>query len=144
MTDTKENLARVYDYLLRVRKLELSIWRLCLQHDELQSCLLPAAIRYDKDKVQTSPEDKLSDVAAAVLDLEKKIQELRHQKAKLVLEINTAINALPDEKESGILTAYYIKRMSMEDVADKVGYSVQHTYRLRKRGVTHLAEILKM
>ena len=75
---------------------------------------------------------------------ENRIRELQRQKATLVMEINAAINALPDEKESVILTAYYVKRMSMEDVADKVGYSVQHTYRLRKRGVQHLAEIIKM
>ena len=137
-------ISETYNYLKQVRRLELSIWRLCLQHDELQSCLLPAAIRYDKDKVQVTPEDKLSDVAAAVLDLENRIRELQRQKATLVMEINAAINALPDEKESVILTAYYVKRMSMEDVADKVGYSVQHTYRLRKRGVQHLAEIIKM
>ena len=131
------------NYLLRIRRLQLLIWRLQLQHDELQSCLLPAAIRYDKDKVQFSPEDKLSDVAAEVIDIEARIRKLQEQKAMLIMEINLAINALPDDKESAILTAYYVNRMKMEEVADKVGYSVQHTYRLRRRGVTHLGEILE-
>lgn len=137
-------LTETYDYLLRVRKMEFTIWKLCLQHDELQACLLPAAIRYDKDVVQTSPEDKLADVAAAVLDLEGRIQQMRQQKARLIMEINAAIDAMSGEydKESAILTAYYIKRMTMEDVAYKLGYSVQHTYRLRKRGVQRLSEIL--
>ena len=134
-------LTETYEYLQRPRKLELSIMRLSLQHDELQACLLPAAIRYDKDVVQTSPEDKLSEVAAAVLDLEKKIQRLRSQKARMLLEINAAIDKL-DDKDAVILTAYYIKRMTMSDVADIIDKSLQHTYRLRKKAVQHLSELM--
>lgn len=134
-------LTETYEYLQRPRKLELSIMRLSLQHDELQACLLPAAIRYDKDVVQTSPEDKLSEVAAAVLDLEKKIQRLRSQKARMLLEINAAIDKL-DDKDVVILTAYYVKRMTMSDVADIIDKSLQHTYRLRKKAVQHLSELM--
>lgn len=134
-------LTETYEYLQRPRKLELSIMRLSLQHDELQACLLPAAIRYDKDVVQTSPDDKLSEVAAAVLDLEKKIQRLRSQKARLLLEINAAIDKL-DDKDAVILTAYYVKRMTMSDVADIIDKSLQHTYRLRKKAVQHLSELM--
>ncbi len=134
-------ITETYDYLLRPRRLELSILRLCLQHEELQTCLLPAAIRYDKDVVQTSPEDKLSDVAAAVLDLEDKIRRMKQQKARLILEISTAINKL-DDREAVILTAYYVKRLTMEDVADIIDKSLQHTYRLRKRAVLHLSELM--
>ena len=134
-------LTETYEYLQRPRKLQLSIMRLSLQHDELQACLLPAAIRYDKDVVQTSPEDKLSEVAAAVLDLEKKIQRLRSQKARMLLEINAAIDKL-DDKDAVILTAYYVKRMTMSDVADIIDKSLQHTYRLRKKAVQHLSELM--
>lgn len=134
-------LTETYEYLQRPRKLELSIMRLSLQHDELQACLLPAAIRYDKDVVQTSPEDKLSEVAAAVLDLENKIQRLRSQKARLLLGINAAIDKL-DDKDAVILTAYYVKRMTMSDVADIIDKSLQHTYRLRKKAVQHLSELM--
>lgn len=129
-------------YLMRVRSFELTIWKLCLQHDELQSCLLPAGIRYDKDVVQTSPEDKLYAIAAAVVELEERIQELRQQKARLIMEITAAIDRLPEDKESAVLTAYYVKRMTMGDVADAMGYSLQHTYRIRKRAISHLSEIL--
>lgn len=62
-------ITETYNYLLRVREQEWTIWRLTLQHDELQSCLLPAAIRYDKDVVQTSPEDKLSAIALSLIHI---------------------------------------------------------------------------
>ena len=131
-------LTETYEYLQRPRKLQLSIMRLSLQHDELQTCLLPAAIRYDKDVVQTSPEDKLS---AVVLDIEKKIRLLQQQKAQIILEICSAIDKL-DDKDAVILTAYYVKRMTMSDVADVIDKSLQHTYRLRKKAVQHLSELM--
>lgn len=135
-------IAETVNYLMRVRSFELTIWKLCLQHDELQSCLLPAGIRYDKDVVQTSPEDKLSAIAAAVIELEERIQELRHQKAKLILEITAAIDRLPDSRERTILVAFYIGRKSIKDIAEIITYSESHTYQLRRQGVRHLAEIL--
>ena len=131
-----------YNYLSRIRQQEWTILRLTLQHDELQSCLLPSGIRYDKDVVQTSPEDKLSAIAGAVIELEGRIQQLKHQKARLIMEVTAAIDQLPDDKESAVLTAYYVKRMTMEGVAEAIGNSTQHAYRIRKRAVSHLTAIL--
>ena len=131
-----------YNYLSRIRQQEWTIWRLTLQHDELQSCLLPSGIRYDKDVVQTSPEDKLSTIAGAVIELKGRIQQLKHQKARLIMEVTAAIDQLPDDKESAVLTAYYVKRMTMEGVAEAIGNSTQHAYRIRKRAVSHLTAIL--
>ena len=131
-----------YNYLSRIRQQEWTIWRLTLQHDELQSCLLPSGIRYDKDVVQTSHEDKLSTITGAVIELEGRIQQLKHQKARLIMEVTAAIDQLPDDKESAVLTAYYVKRMTMEGVAEAIGNSTQHAYRIRKRAVSHLTAIL--
>ena len=126
------------DYLLQIRILGRTIWRLTLRHDELQSCLLPSAIRYDTDPVQVSPEDHVSEIAAAVLDIERELWRLRARKAELVLEIGRAIDQLEDDREKTILTAYYVGRVPMHEIAERIGYSLQHTYRLRKAGVAHL------
>ena len=125
-------------FLLQIRVLERTIWRLTMKRDELQSCLLPPAIRYDKDNVQVSPEDRLAEIAAAVLDLDRKLRELMERKARLVLTISAAIDQLEDDREKTILTAYYVGRVSMSEIADRIGYSLQHTYRLRKSGIQHL------
>ena len=136
-------IAETYNYLLRVRSYERTIWRLTLQHDELQSCLLPAGIRYDKDVVQTSPEDKLSAVAAAVLDLEWHIRNLQEQKARAIMEITKAIDGVEDERERTVLSAFFIGRVSIDKIAETMHYSASHVYTLRRRGVKHLAASLK-
>lgn len=60
-----------YKYLESIKKIDNEIRKQQLKHDALQSCLLPKAIAYDKDSVQTSPQDKMSEIASEVLDIER-------------------------------------------------------------------------
>ena len=111
------DLQATYDYLMRIRKTEYAIKRKQLRCEELRSCLLPGAIRYDLDKVQTSPRDKLP-------------------------EIGEAIEQLPDDNEKTVLTEFYIGRVSMKKVAALINYSPRRAYYFRKQGVIHLGEVL--
>lgn len=143
MTDLEaEKLARVYDYLGRIRALERQIRRKVLQRDELQACLLPRAIRYDGDKVQSSPEDVMGEVAGAVLDLDREIEQLTREKAWLIREISGAIEALDDDTEKLVLTAYYICRMTIRQISEDIHYSRSQTYNYYRAGLLHLAERL--
>ena len=129
-------------YINRVRVLERQILRKVLQRDELQSCLLPRAIRYDLDKVQSSPEDVLPEIAAAVLDLEREIEQLRKEKGRLISEISHAIDLLDDDTEKLVLTAYYICRRPIRRIADDIHYSRSQTYNYFRAGLQHLSERL--
>lgn len=129
-----------HDYLMQSRRIELRIKRLNLQIEELESCLLPQGIRYDKDKVQTSPEDQLSRIAARILELEKRRDQLLRERALLLLEIQDMIDRIESELERLILEAYYLSRVSMRDIAEMIPCSIQHAYRLRKRGLQHIME----
>lgn len=141
MTDTeRDQLARVYEHLGQIRAMERQIRRKQLQRDELQSCLLPRAIRYDQDKVQTSPEDAMAETAAAVLDLDREIEQLRREKARMIRDIVRTIETLDDDREKLVLTAYYISRMPIRRIAYEIHYSTTQTYRLYRSGLLHLAE----
>jgi len=135
-------IAETYTFLKLPRRLEWEIRRLTYEHDELQASLLPSAIRYDKDVVQTSPEDAMPDVAGRVLELEKRIRDLNNRKLNTMLTITAAIDRMTDQREAAVLTAYYIRRIPMEKVAEQIKRSREHTYRLRKNGIRHLSEIL--
>ena len=116
-----------YAFLQQIRRKETEIRRKQLQHDELQSCLLPGAIRYDVDKVQSSPEDPMGKIFAELDDLERQIAELNAEKAKLI----------------HVITVFYIGRRSMRDAARAIDYSSRRAYYFRKQGVIHLDEIRK-
>lgn len=127
-------------YLMQIRRLESRIRRKELRCEELRTCLDAKAIRYDVDRVQTSPVDKVSRLLSTVKDLEDEIRSLRIEKAGLVTEISDTIELLDNDSESLVLMAFYVRQLPMTDVAREASYSVQHAYRLRKQGLIHLAE----
>ena len=71
-----------------------------------------------------------------------RIEQLRREKATLVIEISDAIEKLEDDNEKTVLTEFYIARAPMTEVADAINYSVRRAYHFRKMGVTHLGEVL--
>lgn len=135
-------LNETYDFLMQIRRKEIIIRRKETQRDELRACLPPGAVRYDRDKVQSTPTDKMSDVMARVDELDREIEQLRREKASLVIEISDAIEKLEDDNEKTVLTEFYIARAPMTQAADAINYSVRRAYDFRKRGVIHLGEVL--
>jgi len=132
--------SEAYAFLNSIRKIENEIVKLQLQHDELQSCLLPKAITYDGDRVQTSPEDKMLEIASRVLDMEKEIRNLKQRKAKLIIEVNDSISKLDSDVEQMVLLGFYVGRLPAIKVAELVHYSVPGIYKVKRRAVIHLAE----
>lgn len=132
-----------YDYMMRPRRLELRIRRVCLQIEELESCLLPQGIRYDKDKVQTSPEDQLSKVAARILELEKVRDQMIRERALLILEVQDSIDTLDSEPERLVLEAYFLSRMSMVSIAEMMHYSLRQTFNIRTKALQKIARFAR-
>ena len=56
---------------------------------------------------------------------------------------NKAFNLLEDSREKAILEAYYIGQKSMNEIADRMNYSLQHTYRLKRDGVEKMRKMRK-
>ena len=101
---------------------------------ELQMSLLPRGIRYDSDKIQTSPSDQMLEVTAKLDALERKMEaKLAQYEADKVKAI-TIINAMPTAKYRQLLTLRYLTetRMSWEEIAKEMDYDVVHV-----RGYLH-------
>lgn len=136
-------ISETYKYLESVRRIESEIRKQRLKHDALQSCLLPKAITYDKDAVQTSPEDKMSEIAAEVADIEANLQILAVTKYRTINDLSKSIAKLDSEDEQIVLLGYYIARRSIPDIAGEIiHYSERQTYRIKRRAVRNLANKL--
>lgn len=133
-------ISETYEFLDSVRKMEAEIVKKQLQHDELQSCLLPKAITYDSDRVQTSPDDTMSKIASRVLDLEKEIRQMRARKANRIVTVSTAISKLENDTEQIILMAFYVGRLPASRIAEITHYTVRGVYKVKHRAVVHMAE----
>lgn len=134
---------QAYNYLNSVRVLHWKWLRLKAKHDELETCLLPAAIRYDKDKVQSSPDDAMSKICAEIDVLERKMAEVQHAKSLRIEEITKAINSLESDEERTSLTMRYINRISVPEIAEAMGYSIKRIYQFMDQGGAQIAKHLK-
>ncbi|MBR4668428.1 MAG: sigma-70 family RNA polymerase sigma factor [Butyrivibrio sp.] len=132
---------QAYEFLNSARVLHWQYLRLKAKHDELETCLLPGAIRYDKDKVQTSPDDQMSRIAAEIHDLELEMARVQRCKAVQIEKIEKAIVNLADEERTA-LTMRYINRVSVAAIAKDMGYSVQRIYQFMDKGGAIIAKRL--
>ena len=134
---------QAYIFLNSARVLHWEWLRLKAKHDELESCLLPAAIRYDKDKVQTSPEDPMAKVVAEINELEIEMNKIQLKKSKQIAKIDKAISTLASDEERTALTMRYINRIPVTDIADAMGYSIKRIYQFMDQGGAKIAKGLK-
>ena len=98
--------------------------------EELRFMLLPSGIRYDKEKVQVSPSDKMHETADELLDLERVEDE---QIERLKADILTAERVIADMKNPThreLIRLRYlsggIKPLTWEQVAKRMGYDADH------------------
>ncbi len=122
----------VLTFLKKIRAEKLELRHLEEQRATLRESLLPAAIQYDRDKVQTSPSDHMLEVAANLSDIDERmvaqISKLTSH-VKLAYEIIMEIQT-PEYRQ--LLELRYLsdnnKRAPKQwyEVADELGYSLDH------------------
>lgn len=129
---------KAYKYLSRIKTMDNEILRLEAMRTEMESCLLPHSLSYDKDKIQKTREDRMSRIYA---DIEKKKMEeieLRERKHELLQEISDTIELLEDSQEKTILTMYWIGNSRIYDIAKKMNYSTSKIYAVMQKGMKDL------
>ena len=115
-------------FFKRIRNERSDVETLQLRIKELQLSLLPSGIRYDTDKVQTSPSDKMIEVAAKVDALERQMQKkLTALNADMIKAI-AIVQAMPTPEYRQLLTLRYLtgSRTSWKQISEIMGYSEQH------------------
>ena len=123
---------------MRDRHLDSRIRRLKIRRMELMSCLEPGSMRYDQDRVQTSPKDTVATIFAEVDVLDREIETLQEQRAAAVIEVSDAIEQMEDEREKTVLAMFFLERRRMEEIAEELHYNRQHAYKVRRRGIENL------
>lgn len=131
---------QAYEFLNSARVLHWRWLRLKAKHDELESCLLPAGIRYDKDKIQTSPEDTISKIVAEINELEHKMNAVQVAKCERIEEIDKALHALPSDEARTALTMRFINRIPVTEIASQMGYAEPTIYKFMNQGAEYIVQ----
>lgn len=133
---------QAYNYLNSLRWIDLKLLRLNARKKELESCLLPAAIRYDKDKVQTSPEDPMSKICAEISEIDNEIYCISVCKADKIRELSNTIHNLERPEERTVLTLYFIEHIKIKEIAKRMNYTENGIYGIRRKACNNIVKYL--
>ena len=140
MTDNQN---KAESYLKRIRDVERN---LISKRDELEALRYRAsgagAIRYDKDKVQTSPSDYLTMAIADIVEIEKQIEEdeasiedMKGQAYAIVRQIE-----LPEHRV--VIEWFYLNGISMIETAERMNMSERAAYYLKEDALESFGQIM--
>lgn len=138
----------LYDILIKPRQIKLRIAKLTLELEELRLSVLPEAIRYDKDRVQASPDsDQMAQYMVRLEDREREIDKLR-------VALECAINDISDltdqidtkvlDQAALIITYKWIRGLKFCDIQKEVGLSESTMFRQYNAAIEELDKLLKL
>ena len=140
MTDNQKKADR---YLMQIRDASKELTELIFQIDYLRYKASGAgAIRYDKDRVQTSPEDMMCEAISEAVYLEGKLSN-RHKQLKAMREHTEKVISLWSDRKSMLIEIYYLNHGSMTEVADKIGCTSRSAYNIKFKALEEFARYLK-
>ena len=113
---------------IRTNRRELGILENSIQ--EMRFMLMPSGIRYDLDKVQTSPEDRLSQSVADLVAVERRQKRQIERLMSDIAKAEKLIEVMPTPEYRELIRLRYVsgglKLMTWEQVAEQMGYSADH------------------
>lgn len=123
---TKENLEQIRDAekTINSKKQELEALR--------YKASGAGAIRYDKDRVQTSPQDYMTMAIADVIELEKQIQEEEDAIEQMRGAAYAVVRKMDNPEQRAVIEWYYLNGASMIDTAYRMSISERTAYYLRE------------
>ena len=140
MTD---NQSKATGYLMVIRNKEKELHDMRLELEALQYRASGAgAIRYDKDHVQTSPDDYLAMAMADIIALEKKIAAGESRVEKKKGKAYAIVRQMEQPDHRTIIEWYYLNGLSMLETATKMNIAERTSYYLRDDALESFGKLL--
>lgn len=137
--DAKEFLLQ---YCKAARAKRYGIERKKAELEALLDVLSLAGVDYSKDRVQTSPTDKIATIIAKAVDFEESISEDIIELERGREEVMKVINRMPSEELKLILTLRYVVNQRWEDVGKAMNYSERALFRKKTEAFKELEAVL--
>lgn len=135
-----EKQKRADRYLSQIRNASNELTELIFQIDFLRYKASGAgAIRYDKDHVQTSPEDMMCQALSEAVDLEHRLTN-RHKQLQSMKEHTEKTIALWNDNNARFIEIYYLNHGSMTEVADRIGCTSRSAYNIKFRALEEFSK----
>ena len=127
----------LYDVLTAPRRTKRRIEVTKARMEKLRVMMLPGAIRYDKDHVQSSPQDPMLVFAEKMDELNTKAVELEGLYITQCNEVEVLLKALDDD-DRHILELTYLAECRPVEIANKLNYAESTVYKLKREAIKTL------
>ena len=138
-----KNQTKADDYLRKIQTTENNLKK---KRDELEALRYKAsgagAIRYDKDRVQTSPKDYLSMAIDDIIEIEKQIEEDEAAVEKTKGQAYAVVRQMEQPDHRAIIEWYYLNGLPMQMVSIKMNMSERNAYYLRDDALEEYGKIM--
>ena len=122
----------IYDFLNEPRRIKSQIVIAEKDLADLRLSMYPSAVRYDTDKVQSSPSDPMPRYAERVDELQRRIKQLQIKYLEARDEIaNVAIHL--EYKQQEVIMLRYVARCSWRMIAFELGCHRKAVKNLEKK-----------
>lgn len=133
---------RVYQLLNAPRRTRYRIQQVRSKYLAIYTAMMPSGIRYDTDKVQSSPSDMMPEKMGELAELEEKIQRLEDLHRQQIEDITAACSKLSDELQRTVIMMFYVGGIPVRGIAETLHYTAPTIYKARRQGQTALDKIL--
>lgn len=131
------------EYLKRIREVEISINNKELELEALRYKASGAgAIRYDKDKVQASPQDYMTMAIADIIELEQQIEEDKASVEELKGSAYSLVRKIDKPEQRAFIEWYYLNGVSMEQCIQNLYMSERSVYYLKDDALEEFGKLL--
>ena len=119
----KKQDAKTFLRQIRLERREIKILENKIKEKRFE--LLPGAIRYDVDRVQSAPEDRISELVVELNEYEEHLKALSKAMYRKQTQAITAIASIPSSEQRQVLEVYYLspENLTWDDVATELSYS---------------------
>ena len=126
--------AEVHDKLTAPRRTKRKIAVTKAQMERLRVMMLPGAIRYDKENVQTSPQDPMLVFAEKMDELTSNAKRLETLYMQQYQEVETMADAL-DDAHRDVIKLRYLAEYKPTEIAIELNYSESTVYKLKREAI---------
>lgn len=132
---TRRDLDLIHDAEKKINLLKLELEALRYK----ASCA--GGIRYDKDRVQTMPNDYMTMAIADAIELEKHINDMEAEIEEKKGKAYTIVRQMENPNQRAVIEWYFLNGLSMIDTANKLNVSERTAYYLREDAVETFSNI---
>lgn len=133
---------RADKYLIQIKNADKEITDMILKISYLKykasGC---GAIRYDKDRVMTSPQDMMSEAVTEAVYLERRMTT-RHKELMNARRHTEDIIELWGDNQAKLIDIYYLNDGDMSDVARRINCSDRTAYRIKLNALERFSKYM--